>query len=128
MNGEVLKRESIRVFVKDPESCDLTLPHVKAAIITAAARMAKYSEIVTESDVLDALVKSYKVEDDSKAGFFIGMGYPFAESLIGFKINYDDPEAALAGYQAEKTDFDSFYRQVLAYKKIKAAQETGKLM
>lgn len=116
MKIEEITSKAENLFVK--KECNLKSPLVKAAIITAASKMANPSNIVTEETALEILSDAYNVWDDEKVALLIGMGPQFVESTIGYS-GFDDMASAIVNYRSNKQEYDVLYTAIEVQKKQK---------
>ena len=86
--------------------------NVKAAIITAASKMAIPGGIVEENTVVDVLSKD--MSDQAKS--MIGMGPQYVKQIIGYSVDFNDASAALQEYTTIKDEYDALYLYIKALK------------
>lgn len=112
MTDELLKLHTERMFVK--KVCDRSLVNVQAALVTAASKMAKVGAVVSEEDVLRTLVEAYGLEASEEGLAMVGMDPALVEAAIGYNVNFEDRDVALAEYEANKAEYDAYYAKVVA--------------
>lgn len=105
-----VKSKLRQMFVKN--GAELKANHELAALITAASKMAKPSEIVTEDDALEALVDLYQVRGKKEVIGLVGMGPQFVKGAIGFSTDFNDLARSIIAYQAQKPQFDALYQSI----------------
>lgn len=112
MSGDLqLLSKLHEVFLKNDAS--VADAQVLAALITAASKMAGYSEVqVTEEMTAQQLLDLYGRADDEKVTELIGMGPQYVAQNIGYSVDFNDFSVANANYKANKNNYDSVYRQV----------------
>lgn len=110
MTDELLKLHTERMFVK--KVCDRSLVNVQAALVTAASKMAKVGAVVSEEDVLRTLVEAYGLEASEEGLAMVGMEPALVEAAIGYNVNFEDRNVALAEYEANKSEYDVYYAKV----------------
>lgn len=105
-NERLRSRAEVRFVRKD---CDRNANNVKAAIVTAASKMANVSEIISSQDALEELILAFGIEDDQAVQDLIGMNPSFVKGAIGYSVDFQDWGAASAAYNGEKEAYDAFY-------------------
>lgn len=105
-----LINETINIFVK--QSVNLNLPIIVASILTASSKMAKYSEIVTDNETLEVLHPLFNPTDDEKVKKLIGLSPDYVKNNIGYSVNFNDYDSALAEYQSHKEQYDKLYNSI----------------
>lgn len=109
-------------FIK--KECDLNNPAVVAALITAAAKMARLSNIATETETLACLVELYNAEENQYAG---EMPPQYVSMNIGYSIDFNDIGPASVSYDADEQDYNAVYTAIHEYM-MKKENETAKTM
>lgn len=107
MSDEMVKLYTEKTFIK--KECDRTANNVRAALITAASKMANASELVSEADALDVLISAFGVQDTPEVMELIGMGPQFVNPSIGYAVDFNDAGVVMAAYNAEKATYDQYY-------------------
>ena len=110
INDMLLKLKTDKTFIK--KTCDRTTNNVKAALVTVASKMAIPSEIVSEADALDVLMQVYGLVDNSEVRSLIGMEPQFVRETIGYSVDFNDASQAISAYEANRSTYDDYYRQV----------------
>lgn len=97
-------------FIK--KECELDNPTIVAAIITAAAKMARLSNIATETETLACLIELYGAEENQYAG---EMPPQFVKSNIGYSIDFNDIGPASVAYDADEENYNALYTAIHEY-------------
>ncbi len=119
------------LFVK--KECDKTLPHVQAAIISAASNMAiagKFArdgiEPVSPEMVMEELLRAYQAKGNEEVEDLIRMSPAYVKDAIGYSVDFTDLSRAIVAYEAEQAEYDSFYSTVRASYEANREKETEK--
>lgn len=112
MTDEMIKQKAESIFVQ--KDCDRMAANVRAAIITAASKMAIPASIVTEEAALEELIRVYGVQETTEVLDLIGMAPQFVKSAIGYSVDFNDLASASVNYDANKDEYDFFYREIEA--------------
>lgn len=105
-----LKGQLRELFVKN--GAELKANHELAALITAASKMARPSEIASEDDVLEVLADLYQVRGKKEVTNLVGMGPQFVKSAIGYSTDFNDLARSIMAYQAQKEEYDTLYQTI----------------
>ena len=111
-----LVNETVNMFVKQDVS--LSLPSIVASILTASSEMAKYSDIITEEELLQVLEPLFNPTDDEQVKKLIGLNPDYVENNIGYHVNFRDYASATAEYNSLKEEYDKLYNSIKNYKII----------
>jgi len=121
------------LFVK--KECDKTLPHVQAAIISAASNMAmagKFAqdgvESVSPEMVMEELLRAYAAKGNEAVEDLIGMSPAYVKSAIGYSVDFTDLSRARVAYEAQASEYDDLYSTVRASYEANKEKETEKHM
>ncbi len=121
------------LFVK--KECDKTLPHVQAAIISAASNMAiagKFAESgvepVTPEMVIEELLRAYQAKGVEAVESLLNMTPNYVKDAIGYSVDFTDLSRATVAYEAQAPEYDSFYGTVRASYEANKEKETEKHM
>ena len=110
MNDMRLKRVVEALF--NQSKADVNDPAVLAAIITAASKMARCSEMVTEDITVEQLLDLYEKVDDPGLTKLIGMGPQFVKANIGYSVDFNDYGSSMANYNQNKELYDGLYSDI----------------
>lgn len=110
INDMRLKRVVEAVF--NQSRADIEDPAVLAAIITAASKMARCSEMVTEDVTVEQLLDLYEKVGDPGLTKLIGMGPQYVKANIGYSVDFNDYANSMAYYTANKATLDSMYTDI----------------
>lgn len=113
-----LRRDINSIF--NVKAANINEPNVLAAIITAASKMAKCTNIVTEDMTVQQLLDLYKKSDDIQVASMIGMGPQYVKSNIGYAVDFSDVSAAQLAYQTNKENYDKLYSTLSQRAMVKA--------
>lgn len=105
-----LSQKVKHTFVKQP--CDVYTLNVKAAIITAASEMAKYTDIATKEQTITELMNLYDLNEE-QVGSLIGMSPTYVKSLIGYSVDFMDYSRAKVNYDSNKSEYDDIYNEIV---------------
>ena len=108
-----LVNETVNMFVKQDVS--LSLPSIVASILTASSEMAKYSDIITEEELLQVLEPLFNPTDDEQVKKLIGLNPDYVENNIGYHVNFRDYASATAEYNSQKEKYDKLYNSIKNY-------------
>ena len=94
------------------KKADINQPSVLAALITAASKMARCTEFVTEEMTIQQLLDLYQKSDDELVTGLIGMGPQYVKNNIGYSVDFNDISFAQMAYQANKKSYDELYTAI----------------
>lgn len=124
MNDLKLKSEVERIF--NVKGADSNETHVLAAIITAASKMARCTEIVSENITVEQLLDLYQKNEDKELASLIGMGPQYVNAAIGYHVDFNDYSNSLYAYKSQKEDYDKVYTEVSQRALLNAKDEITK--
>ena len=108
---DLLKKYLEKTFIlnKAPTS----EPQVLAAMITAAAKMAKCSNYTSEEVVVDEILDLYQKTEDMEVASLIGMSPQNVEQFIGYPVNFKDYKSVIIAYENDEEYYDKIYYGIL---------------
>lgn len=99
---------------------DINEPNVVAAVITAASKMARCTEIITEDMTVEQLLDLYQKVGDAQVMSLVGMGPQYVKNNIGYAVDFNDIASAQVAYQANKKSYDELYSKISERSMIKS--------
>lgn len=104
----LLKQKLNEIFVK--KEINIENPNCMAALITAASKMATYSNRIDEFTTIDELVDLYMASEETKQ--LIGMAPQYVKANIGYSIDFNDFNVAENAYRSEKNAYNELYYRI----------------
>ena len=95
---------------------------VLASVITAASKMARCNDIISEDVTVEQLLDLYQRTGDKELASLIGMGPQYVKSNIGYSVDFNDYANSMATYNANKENYDNMYSTIAQRTMIKTSE------